>query len=54
MATWQLAAARSRLMGSRSRNPSVFVREMVQKSSLFVQRTSDLGANIPPTFGDQA
>ena len=53
MVMWQLAAARSMPMGSRSGNPSVFVREMVQKSSPFVWRTSALGANAP-TVGYQA
>ena len=54
MAMWQLAAARSMPMDSRSRNPRLFVREMVQKSSLFVQRTSALGVSMLPTAGDQA
>ena len=53
MATWQLAAARSMPMDSRSRKPRTFVREMVQKSSPFVERTSALGLNILPTVGDQ-
>ena len=54
MAMWQLAAARSMPMGSRSRNPRLLVRDSVQKSSLFVQRTSALGANMRPVVGNQA
>ena len=54
MAMWQLAAARSRPMGSRSMNPRLLVRDSVQKSSLFVQRISALGLYIPPTVGNQA
>ena len=53
MAMWQLAAACSRPMGSRSTNPKLLIRDSVQKSSLFVQRTSELGVNVPPTVGDQ-
>ena len=54
MAMWQLAAARSRPMGSRSTKPRLFVREVVQKSTPFVWRTSALGMNIVPTVGDQS
>lgn len=51
MATWQLAEARSRLIGSRSRNPQLLVRDTVQKSTAFVVRISAKGFLTVPVPG---
>ncbi len=44
MAMWQLAAARSRPMGSRSTKPRPLIRDSVQKSRWFVHAEAGAAA----------